>query len=219
MTVRETLRSLAPVIGERRMLRLWKAYLTADVIERRELENVIPAYAADLLGDTPSSPPAGLFPPPPAEVCAGDIILGEVVYGKGIDVPFGLRTQELLRHGGIYGSSGSGKTNAIALIVDGLMDHGVPFLLIDFKRTFRALLKDYDRVRVFTAGNEQAAPFQFNPLAPPPSADVETWAKKVIAAMSHAYCQGAGSESLLVTALAQAYASAAEAGRYPHLRM
>ena len=215
MTVRDTLRALAPVLGQGRTQKLWHGYLAAGSDARRELEASLEAYAARVLNDHPSNVPAGLFPPPPPETCIGDIDLGTVRYGgKGLYL-FGLRKEELLRHVGAYGSSGSGKSNGIAIIVDGLVSLGIPFLLIDFKRTFRALIKDHPGLLVFTAGDNDIAPFRMNPLIPPAGTNVEVWSKKVIAALSHAYCQGAGSESLLVSALAEAYRAANEADRWP----
>ena len=44
---------------------------------------------------------------------------------------------------------------------------------------------------------------------------MDVWIKKIIGALSHAYCQGAGSESLLVTALGNAYFDAAKMRRWP----
>ena len=215
MTVREILRTLEPVMGQERIKRLWRAYLLADATERRTLENALEAYAAQVLMDNPAAAPAGLFPPPQPETCLGDIDLGRVLYAGRDKYLFGLRRDEILRHVGIYGSSGCGKSNAIALILDGLSRHNVPFMLFDFKRTFRALLKDKPDLLVFTAGDDATAPFRFNPLIPPPGATVEVWAKKVVGALSHAYCQGAGSESLLITALTEAYAEAGKQGAWP----
>ena len=216
MTARDILRMLAPVIGEDRTNRLWRAYLISDAKERRDLECMFEAYAAQALRDVPSGGAVGLFPPPPPETALGDIDLGHIRYAGKDSFPFGLRAEELLRHVGIYGSSGCGKSNGIALILDGLMKTGVPFLLCDFKRTFRGLLQDYkSQVLVFTAGDSQTAPFMLNPLVPPAGTSVEVWAKKVIGALSHAYCQGAGSESLLVTALDDAYREAAAENRWP----
>ena len=68
---------------------------------------------------------------------------------------------------------------------------------------------------MFTAGDKHTAPFKINPLIPPPGTSIEVWAKKVIGALSHAYCQGAGSESLLITALNDSYVEAEKQGRWP----
>jgi len=216
MTARETLRKLTPIIGEERASRLWRVYLSSDSLERRNLECTFEAYAAQALGDVPSAGAVGLFPPPPPERALGDLDLGYVRYAGKDSFLFGLRTEELLRHVGIYGSSGCGKSNGIALILDGLMNAGIPFLLCDFKRTFRGLLQDRRvQVLVFTAGDERTSPFRLNPLVPPPGTSIEVWTKKVIGALSHAFCQGAGSESLLVAALEEAYAQAASGKRWP----
>jgi hypothetical protein len=63
MTARDILRMLAPVIGEERTNRLWRAYLISDVKERRDLECMFEAYAALALRDVPSGGAVGLFPP------------------------------------------------------------------------------------------------------------------------------------------------------------
>ena len=141
-TFRDTLRKLVPVMPPARIDRLWRAYLASNNLERRELENLVEAYAARLLKDNPAEAPAGLFPPPPPESCLGEIDLGYTMYGGEKMSLFGLRLEELQRHLGIYGSSGCGKSNAIALIVDGFIQNKVPFMLLDFKRSARGLLKD-----------------------------------------------------------------------------
>ena len=169
MTARDILRMLAPVIGEERTNRLWRSYLISDAKERRDLECMFEAYAALALRDVPSGGAVGLFPPPPPERALGDIDLGYVRYAGKDSFLFGLRDEELIRHVGIYGSSGCAKSNGIALILDGLMKASIPFLLCDFKRTFRGLLQDYkSRVLVFTVGDSRTSPFKRNPLTPPP---------------------------------------------------
>ena len=215
MTMRDTLAKLAPVVGAERVARLWRAYLAGDASDRREIETAVEAYAARILNDCPDSSPPGLFPPPPRETSAGEMPLGQVRYANRDLQAFGLRKPEMLRHVGVYGSSGCGKSNGIALILDGVARQGVPFLLIDWKRTFRALLTTMPDITIFTVGDEKTAPFRFNPLVPPPGTSVEVWSKKVIGALSHAYCQGAGSESLLAEALRKAYAEARIQERWP----
>lgn len=215
MLLRDTLRALTPVVGQKKVAAWWHAYLTLPTDKRRDFEAAIQAYAAQRLDDDPSGPVAGLFPPPPPERCLGTFDLGKTLYAGKDGYLFGLRLSELTRHVGLYGSSGCGKTNALALIVDGLVNHRVPFLLLDFKRSFRGLLRDHSDLLVFTAGDARTAPFQWNPLIPPPGTDPENWSRRLIGAISHAYCQGAGSESLLRTAIMEAYDAAARKGKWP----
>lgn len=217
---RELMRRLAPLVGTTKVEQWYRAYLLSDYKERQELEQCISVYAMDLLKDSPATPPAGQFPPPPAEVCAGEIHLGRVKYGGRLMHPVGLRKSELLRHVGIYGSSGAGKSNGLALILDGLSKQRVPWWLVDFKRTFRSLLKspEHEDLLVFTVGDSRVAPFAFNPLIPPRGTTTDVWSKRITGLVSHAFMQGAGSESLLVTAIQQAYVDAAKELRWPTFR-
>ena len=94
MTARDILRMLAPVIGEERTNRLWRAYLISDVKERRDLECMFEAYAALALRDVPSGGAVGLFPPPPPERALGDIDLGHIRYAGKDSFLFGLKDEE-----------------------------------------------------------------------------------------------------------------------------
>lgn len=216
-TMREMLRRLAPLAGKQRVDQWWQLYLASDYKQRQELEQCIALHTTKVLQDSPLYPPAGLFPPPPKNVCAGEIPLGNVTYGGRTLYPIGLRRNELLRHIGIYGSSGAGKSNGLALILDGLTNLGVPWWLVDFKRTFRALIRSpgYEDLLVFTAGDANTALFAFNPLIPPRGTSTDVWSKRITGLVSHAFMQGAGSESLLITALQEAYATTAQQGRWP----
>ena len=217
MTVRETIRKIAPLISEDRANRFWQAYLCSNTNQKRDLENSLEAYAAKLLNDNPALAETGHFPPPPPERCLGDIELGKVLYGGKEMYNFGLRKAEMMRHIGVFGASGVGKSVCVCNIVDGLIQNSTPFWLIDFKETFRSLLVDYpEKVLVLTVGEKRGAPYAFNPLIPPPNVSWQTWAKKVIGnAVSMAFMQGAGSESLLLTALNSAYEDAVRQGRWP----
>jgi len=216
-TARELLRRLSPIMGVEKTNRIWRGYLAADPPGRRHLETMLAVQASRLLDDDPSKPEPGLFLPPPPERCLGDIDIGEAKYADRELYTFGLRRDEMLRHVGVFGASGTGKTVCVCKIVDGLMQGKTPFWLADFKESWRSLLVDYpDDVLVLTVGEKRGAPFAFNPLIPPPNVTWQTWAKKVVGnAVSMAFMQGAGSESLLLTALNTAYEEAALQGRWP----
>ena len=213
--LRDTLRALSPLVGKEKVSAWWRAYLALPTDQRRDFEAAIQAHAARMLNDDPSGPTAGLFPPPPPETCLGAIDLGMTLYGGEEGYLFGLRLSEFPRHLGLYGSSGCGKTNCLALIVDGFTRQNIPFLLADFKRSFRGLLKDHPNLLIFTAGDPHTAPFRWNPMIPPPGTAPENWSRRLIGAVSHAYCQGAGSESLLQAAFSEAYDRAQRTNAWP----
>ena len=78
---------------------------------------------------------------PPSETPAGELTLGTIKYR---DSPYGsvrITQKELTRHMGIWGTTGSGKTNLVHVLVDQLLENRIPFTLFDWKQNFRSLLK------------------------------------------------------------------------------
>ncbi len=135
---------------------------------------------------------------PPTEIPEGELTLGTITYR---DTPYGsvrITQKELTRHMGVWGTTGSGKTNLVHILVDQLLESQIPFTLFDWKQNFRSLVNARtDRpVLYFTVGS-QTAPFFWNPLVPPPNTDWEDWLKLLIEAMKHALFLGHGVERIL----------------------
>jgi hypothetical protein len=105
-----------------------------------------------------------------------------------------------------------GKTNLGFLLVQQLIAQGKPILIFDWKRNYRDLLElpGFENVAVYTVGRS-VAPLSFNPLIPPPETPPQTWIKKLISVIAHAYLLGDGSCSSCQEALNQVYT---EAGVY-----
>ncbi|MGB7295228.1 MAG: DUF87 domain-containing protein [Candidatus Aminicenantales bacterium] len=146
---------------------------------------------------------------PGAEVIAGEYELGKVVYAGQECHPFGLRENEWLRHVGIFGTTGSGKTNCAFLLLRELAKKKKPFLIFDWKRNYRDLLAlpEFKGLKVYTIGRD-VSPLLFNPLIPPEGTNPQTWLKKLIEVMCHAYFLGEGVAFLLQKAIDQAYSDA-----------
>jgi len=138
--------------------------------------------------------------------------VGMIHYGQEGFYPFGLREAEFIQHIGIFGRSGSGKTNLAYLLLRGLVQAGKPFLVFDWKRNYRDLVGEstFSDLTVFTVGRE-VAPFRFNPLIPPLGTQATVWLKKLIEIMCHAYFLGEGVTVLLMRAIDHLYN---EAGLY-----
>ncbi len=84
---------------------------------------------------------------------------------KKLDQMYGIPKHDFCHHVGIYGGTGSGKTNTAKHLLDELNQLSVPFLVIDPSTTdFRELCERVDALRVFTAGDEDTAPFRYNPF-------------------------------------------------------
>ena len=196
MKIDEVFRKLRPVMGPKLDL-LWQEYVISSAEVRREIERILRIELAQRLDETFESQNV-LLKPPPAALAAGDYPAGEVHYAREAYYPFGIREDEFIQHIGIFGRSGSGKTNLAYLLVLDLVRAGKPFLVFDWKRNYRDLLSlpECQDLIVLTVGRN-VAPFRFNPLIPPPGTQATVWLKKLIEVMCHAYFLGEGVTVLL----------------------
>jgi hypothetical protein len=84
---------------------------------------------------------------------------------RKLDQVFRIPKDHFCHHVGLYGGTGSGKTNTVKHLLDELNQLNVPFLVLDPSTSeFRELCERAENLRVFTAGDEDTAPFRFNPF-------------------------------------------------------
>lgn len=142
---------------------------------------------------------------PPKSMIDGKIKLGTVEY-NGPQNEFGLNESEILQHIGIFGRSGSGKTNLTFQILKQLMKRKIPVLYLDWKRTARHLLPELDDdVQVFTPGRK-LSPLQWNPFTPPPNLERHIFITQLEDLLASAYTLGDGARTIVRQALETAYA-------------
>ena len=158
MKIEEVFRKLKP-IAEKDMDLLWQEYILADTKTRKSIEEALHILMDENLDETYEERNI-LLEPPPREIAYGDYPLGFVFYGKDRFHPFGLKEEEWIKHMGIFGRSGSGKTNVAFIIVLNLLRKNKPFLVFDWKRNYRILLSIINdkEILVFTVGRN-VAPF------------------------------------------------------------
>jgi len=204
MKIEDVFRKLKP-LAEKDIQTLWQEYVLADPKTQREMEAVLKIFLAKNLEETFEGKEI-LLEPPPKEVSWGEYILGKVCYGKEALHPFGLREDEWIQHIGIFGRSGSGKTNVAFILVLNLLKKGKPFLIFDWKRNYRDLISLFPEkeILVFTVGRS-VSPFFFNPLIPPKNSPPTIWLKKLIEIMCHAYFLGEGVAYLFQKAIDSVY--------------
>lgn len=195
-------RKLKPVLGDQ-IDRLWSLYQAEKPDGRKWIHVTLLKLMEHHLNQTYGEKKL-LLPPPPKKMCSCDYELGRICYGENTVLPFGLLEREWIQHVGIFGRSGSGKTNLGFLIVLALMGKQKPFLIFDWKRNYRDLLTRCSDILVFTAGRD-ICPFYFNPLIPPEGTSPSVWLKKLIEIIAHTYFLGEGVKYLLQQALDRAY--------------
>lgn len=199
----EIFQKLKPILGDK-LDALWLEY-QLNPKKRSEVEGFLQLLAAKYLGKPYATKQIFLEPPPP-EQSQGEYPFGTVLYGSKEFGSFGLRQHEWIQHVGIFGRTGSGKTNVGFLIAKELLAKGIPILVFDWKRNYRDLLQvtGPGALAVYTVGRN-VAPFAFNPLIPPEGTKPTIWLKKLIEIMCHVYWLGEGVAYLLQEAIDGVY--------------
>ena len=132
-------KKLKPIIGPRADA-LWIAYTTADTLKsKQDTQALIQMLGVQYLAKTVDDQSV-LLPPPSQEAASGEFFLGTIIYGGKKQYPIYLRRENFIKHIGIFSITGGGKSNAAQILLLGLLHKQIPFLVVDWKRSYRALL-------------------------------------------------------------------------------
>jgi len=134
---------------------------------------------------------------PPSVYTKGDYNLGDVLFGGAAMSCLELKKNELCKHMCIVGRTGSGKTNMSLNLVDSLLSDGVPVWIVDWKRSYRSLIRKHPNVIVFTLGRK-VNPLQWNPLIPPRGAARKSWHGVVCDVLERSHVSGQGVADVLI---------------------
>jgi DNA helicase HerA-like ATPase len=197
-------KKLKPLLG-RRAEALWLAYATAETPHAKlEAEALINLLASQYFGASVGGDPI-LLPPPSPEAAAGEFLLGSIVYGRKAMRPLYLRRENFIKHIGIYSITGGGKTNVAQLMLLGLLQQDIPFLVVDWKRSYHTLrslpLEKAKDIQVYSVGRKGHLPFHWNPLRGPPGVHPKTWISAVAEALEKSHISGPGVADVLIEAL------------------
>ena len=194
---------LAPVIGqEKANVLLYKYNSLPNRNLQKKYEDQVRLLCYKLLGHDFDR--QILLSPPPRETMSSENQLGEVIYHDKALFPFGVSNNELLMHTAIFGRSGSGKTNVAFKLIQQLQKNKIPFLILDWKKNYRALTTKDPSALVFTPGSK-VSHFYFNPLIPPANIAPEIWKEMLCSAIGYSYFIGEGALTILEKGIDQAY--------------
>lgn len=194
--VEEVCKKLKPVIGDKAD-KLWYMYLAEDDKGRKDLALDIEIIAEKVLKKDPLAKQDILLAPPSIDDSLGTFLLGDVVYNHKKLHSLYLRPDDFLKQIGIFAVTGEGKTNLAYLLALQLLKSKTPFIVIDWKRSWRNLLTLKDKfpelkdVQIYTIGRD-ALPFFWNPFRAPPGSDRELWISAIAEALEKSHLSGPG---------------------------
>lgn len=191
---------LKPIIGQKAET-LWKYYELSDSPQARmQSAQMIKMVASAYLGSNLEQTDIRLPPLPPKHL-DGPITLGEARFLNADRGSVGIGLNELTRHFGVFGTTGSGKTTLVWSLLRQIHRAGIPFLAIDWKRSYRNLrrLDDFKNLKIFTIGRT-ASPLFWNPLQPPPGCDFPTWVSILAEIFERSHVGGQGVAEIFIDA-------------------
>jgi len=172
-------------------------WLIEDEKGKREISNDIEIIAEKLLRKNILNKETILLKPPSPEEAFGLFLIGNIVYnGKKLHNLY-LWPEDFIRQIGIFAISGEGKTNLAFLLALQLLKCNVPFLVIDWKRSWRSLLSlaekfpELKELRIYTVGRD-VLPFLWNPFRQPPLADKQLWINNIAEVLEKSHISGPG---------------------------
>ena len=193
-------KKLSPVLGKRAQF-LWLSYATAESYPAKmEAEALIQMMASKYLPQSLDNTSV-LLNPPSVNDSTGDVFIGDVYFGKQKKQPLFLRRENFQKHIGIFAITGGGKSNLGYLILLGLEKIGVPFLVVDWKRSYRALKHKIDSLKIYTIGRRSSSPLNWNPLRPPPGIHIRTWIAVVCEVLEKSHISGQGVADIMIEVL------------------
>lgn len=203
--IEELCRKLKPILGSQIEKLYMKYSVSTDVKERLEIEKLVHALYHKHLGKSLLSEEI-MLEPPEKKVIEADYTLGTVVYSDKELYTFGLREQDWIRHMCVTGMSGSGKTTFAYTILGNMILKKRPFLVFDWKRSFRPVIKVDKKTLVFTIGNENVRNFfRTNINIPPPGVGPKQWISIIADLLSEAYQTSFGVHKIITEVMHQAF--------------
>lgn len=204
ITVEELCNKLRPVFG-RKIDDIYLKYAMAQTREEKEeieqLLNVLyRKHLSELLDKKV------LLEPPLKEHMNGTYNLALVSYAGKKLFPFNLREQDWMRHVCISGMSGSGKTTLGFHIISNFIEKKKPFLIFDWKKSFRPLLLVDPEIMLFTVGNENISNyFKTNINEPPAGISPKEWINVLCDLITESFFASYGVHKILLETLDEAF--------------
>ena len=189
-------KKLKPILGAQADM-LWHMYLAEDDQNKKKFAQDIEIIAEKYLKRQPLENEQILLEPPNEKDSKGTFLLGDIIYNKRKLHSLHLNPEDFLKQIGIFAITGEGKTNLAYLLAIQLLESNTPFMVIDWKRSWRNLLSlksehpELKNVQVLTIGRD-TLPFLWNAFREPPGTDKNFWVGAISDALERSHLSGPG---------------------------
>ncbi|MCW8966220.1 MAG: DUF87 domain-containing protein, partial [Candidatus Pacearchaeota archaeon] len=203
LTVEQICNKLKPILGKR-VDEIYFRYAMSESAEARdEIVHVLNALYYKHLGELLDKQ---VLLEPPKFKLEGEYPLGNVSYaGRDFGV-FNLREKDWSRHVCISGMSGSGKTTLAINLVNNFIKRDKPFLVLDWKKSFRPLLLGGPEIVCFTVGERKVSDlFRMNINKPPRGVEPKEWINVLCDLLVESFSASFGVHKVLLETMDSAF--------------
>jgi len=204
LTAEEMARKLKPLFGKK-VDELYFRYSVANSLEEKNeifqlMSSLYQKHLRKLLDKSV------LLEPPQKYQVQGDYPLGDVSYAGKSLYEFSLREQDWPRHVCVSGMSGSGKTTFAINILKDFIKKEKPFLVFDWKKSFRPLMGADKDIMTFTIGNDAVSNmFKVNINRPPQGVNPKEWLNTLCDLLTESFSVSFGVHKVLMEVLDEAF--------------
>jgi uridine kinase len=205
VTVEEICTKLRPVFGKK-IDRLYLKYSLIDDPDKKEQIHQVLNLLYEKHLHTSLLTEAVLLEPPQEKEVTGIHVIGKISYADKDLYDFGLRDDDLVRHICVTGMSGSGKTMLAFNMLEGLIKKDVPFIVFDWKKSFRPLLVIDPNIVLFTVGNPSISNlFRININVPPKGMNPKEWVSMLCDLVTESFFASYGVNKILRETIDRAF--------------
>lgn len=204
ISVEEIARKLKPILGKK-IDEVYFRYLNAGSLEEKgEIMELLAGLYQKHLNKLLDKD--FFLEPPKEDSLSGEYNLADVTYAGKKLFPFNLREKDWPRHVCVTGMSGSGKTTFALNILKNFIKKDKPFLVFDWKKSFRPLMKEDPNVMCFTVGNNSISNlFKTNINRPPKGVSPKEWINTLCDLLTESFNVSFGVHKILLETLDETF--------------
>lgn len=204
ISIEEISTKLKPILGNKIDELYFKYSLSDSPEEKNQILQILSVLYQKYLGKFLDK--KVLLEPPEKSLVQGEYELAKVVYVNKELFPFALREKDWPRHVCISGMSGSGKTTLALNILQRFIEKDKPFLVFDWKKSFRSLINTDPSIMCFTVGNDMISNlFKTNINIPPKGVSPKEWINTLCDLLTESFCVSFGVHKILLETLDEVF--------------